>query len=116
MRTLTVAALAISLTGCATLFGTDAKTVTVNSATPGAQVLVDGQPMGYTPTAVTLDAHKDHSIVVRSARGETGCRLVTSVGAGWVILDILAGFIPVVIDAATGAWATIDGTPCYGAV
>ena len=30
------------------------------------------------------------------------------VGAGWVILDVLAGLIPVIIDAVTGAWYHLD--------
>ncbi|MCZ2846084.1 MAG: hypothetical protein O2U61_06290, partial [Candidatus Bathyarchaeota archaeon] len=30
------------------------------------------------------------------------------VGAGWVVLDIVLGLVPVVIDAATGAWYSLD--------
>jgi len=32
------------------------------------------------------------------------------VGAGWVILDILGGLIPVIVDAATGDWHYLDQT------
>ena len=28
--------------------------------------------------------------------------------AGWIILDILFGFWPIIIDAATGDWKTVD--------
>jgi hypothetical protein len=30
--------------------------------------------------------------------------LTSSVGAGWIVLDVLAGLVPIVIDAATGSW------------
>ncbi len=30
------------------------------------------------------------------------------VGAGWVILDVLLGLVPVIVDAATGAWYHLD--------
>ena len=32
----------------------------------------------------------------------------SKVGAVWVILDILGGLVPVIIDAATGAWFEFD--------
>lgn len=98
------------------MFASDTKAIQINSTTPGAQVIVDGQPMGYTPAELRLDAHRDHSIVIRGRNGEAGCRLVASVGVGCVILDILAGVIPLVIDIATGEWASISAVPCYGDV
>jgi len=33
-----------------------------------------------------------------------------SVGAGWIILDVLGGFVPLIIDAATGSWNQLDNT------
>ena len=40
------------------------------------------------------------------------CELKASVGAGWVILDILGGLLPVIVDAATGAWKSLDAQTC----
>jgi len=34
--------------------------------------------------------------------------LNNSVGAGWFVLDILGGLIPIIIDAATGNWYGLD--------
>ena len=34
--------------------------------------------------------------------------LTNRIGAGWVVLDILGGVVPVIIDAATGAWYAFD--------
>lgn len=30
------------------------------------------------------------------------------VGAGWIVLDVLSGLVPVIIDAATGSWYELD--------
>ena len=30
--------------------------------------------------------------------------VTNKVGAGWVILDVLGGLVPIIIDAVTGAW------------
>ncbi len=45
---------------------------------------------------------------------EASCTLMRSTGAGWVILDILGGLIPVAIDAATGSWNQTKGSSCSG--
>ena len=37
-----------------------------------------------------------------------GQKINTKVGAGWVILDVLGGIVPVIIDAATGSWKKLD--------
>ena len=34
--------------------------------------------------------------------------ITNHIGAGWIILDVLGGLIPVIIDAATGAWYELD--------
>ena len=31
-----------------------------------------------------------------------------SVGIGWVILDILGGLVPLIVDTATGDWFMLD--------
>jgi hypothetical protein len=114
---LLAAALAVNSTGCATIFNSDKATIQVSSATPGAQVLVDGAPAGYTPTFVTVDAHESHVIVVRNAAGqETGCRLDASAGVGWLVVDLLFLFWPIVIDLVTGAHRSVDETPCVAGV
>ena len=30
------------------------------------------------------------------------------IGVGWVILDVLAGLAPVIVDVYTGAWYVLD--------
>jgi hypothetical protein len=33
-------------------------------------------------------------------------------GGGWIVLDVLAGLVPVIIDAATGEWSSVDEEDC----
>ena len=50
-----------------------------------------------------------------SASKDTGTLRVTSratVGASWVILDVLGGLVPIIIDAATGKWNSLDRETC----
>ena len=95
------------LSGCATLFSGNTATISV-TALPGAPVTVDGAPAGKSPTTIVVSNHSDHTIVV----GDQSCRVSANVGGGWVILDILAGLVPIVIDAVTGDWQTVDASTC----
>src|SRR4030095_10610762 len=102
-----------SLASCGTLFAADQKQVTVLSNPPGAQVAVDGAPLGMTPTVVTVDNHRAHTVTLTQGGASTSCQLTTGVGGGWVILDIFAGlFIPMIIDIATGEGKTVDQNQC----
>lgn len=105
---------ALSLVGCATMFSGGRQQVQVTSRTEGAEVMIDGAPYGRTPAMVALDNTKSHTIVITRDDGETfTCALNSSVGVGWVILDILGGLFPVIIDAATGKWKSLDQTVCH---
>lgn len=101
-------------TGCATLFTGDRETIQVSSVTPGALVTVNGSPYGQTPTSVSVDKTENQTIVVTTPDGRSfTCTANSSVGVGWVILDIVAGLIPVLVDAATGKWKSLDTNICH---
>jgi hypothetical protein len=34
--------------------------------------------------------------------------LTNRVGVGWIISDVIFGLVPVVVDAATGSWHSLD--------
>ena len=111
----------ISLSSCATLFKGTVEDVNFGSNPGGAEVWVDGRFMGRTPLNFKLSSNKSYVIEFKYAGQIKSVNLTAQVGAGWVILDILAGLIPVIIDAATGAWYSFDennvnvdfGTPIY---
>lgn len=101
--------LTIMITGCATLFAPKTHPLAVNSEPRGAEVYVNGFKMGITPVELSLKADKSYTIEFRKEGYAPVTRVVnTKVGAGWIILDVLGGFIPVIIDASTGAWNHLD--------
>ena len=105
----TMLVLISSLTSCATLFGKKSHALAVSSHPDGAEVYVNGFKMGTTPVELNLKADKSYTIEFRKKGFESVTRIVnTKVGAGWIILDVLGGVIPVVIDAATGNWNSLD--------
>jgi len=105
-------ALVVSLTiiqGCATLFGPKLHPLSTSSDPVGADVYLNGFKMGATPLQLNLSADKSYTIEFKKEGYQTVTRVVnTKVGAGWVVLDVLGGLIPVIVDAATGAWNKLD--------
>ncbi|MFB0564503.1 MAG: PEGA domain-containing protein [Candidatus Aminicenantaceae bacterium] len=96
-------------TSCATLFKGTTEEVNLNSNPVGAEIWIDGKLMGKTPIAFTLESKKTYVIEFRLPGYEPRTvNLTHHIGAGWIILDVLGGLIPVVIDAVTGAWYSFD--------
>lgn len=104
-----VLSLLFGASSCATLFKGSSEKVNFSSDPASAKVYVNGQLMGSTPFEVKLASNKSYTIEFRKDGYEPKTVLLNnSVGAGWVVLDILGGFIPVVIDAATGSWMQLE--------
>ena len=67
--------------GCATLLKPQQQAISVNSTHPGAQVFVDGMPVGQTPALVPVSTSESHTITVRGENGEMSCRLESHASA-----------------------------------
>ncbi len=108
--TLTLAATILFMSsGCATLFGPSQQQVYTTSTPAGADVYVNGVRMGVTPYILKLKPNQQYTIEFKKPGFKTIGKTVNSkVGAGWVILDVLGGLIPIVVDAATGNWKKLD--------
>jgi hypothetical protein len=103
--------LAVSLyfVGCATLFKGTTQEVNFNSNPQKARVIVNGVEMGETPVVLKLETKKTYTIQFQADGYKPKTYTITNhVGAGWVILDVLSGLVGVIIDAATGAWYSLD--------
>lgn len=99
----------IQLTGCATIFKGTNSHLGMHSNPSGAEIFINGKYIGKTPLSLKLTSKTTYMVEFRKEGFKTITRNVTNkVGAGWVILDVLAGLVPVIIDAVTGSWYHLD--------
>lgn len=98
-----------SLSGCATLLKGSGDPLRITSTPTAATVTLNGVEIGTTPIQMRVPA-KDLQLLRFSKDGYRSSTVAVSgsVGSGWVILDILCGLVPVIVDAATGSWYTRD--------
>lgn len=103
------ASLILLLNNCATMFKGTSQDVSFSSDPIEAEVYVNGFLMGETPCVLPLISKNTYNIEIRKEGYETKTYAITNnIGAGWVILDVVCGLIPVIIDASTGAWYNLD--------
>ena len=95
----------LNFIGCATVFHNPNHEINFASNPDSAKVYIDGQYVGETPVVYKVDARKTHDIEFRKDGYKSKTyHLENFVGGGWVVLDIVLGLIPVIVDAATGQW------------
>jgi hypothetical protein len=95
--------------GCATIFHGSTDKINFYSDPSGAKVYVNGQLMGTAPLEMKLESKHTYNIEFRKEGYQNKTVVVTnSVGAGWIILDVLFGLVPIIVDAATGNWYSLD--------
>jgi hypothetical protein len=99
----------IILQSCATMFKGNSSKVEVSSEPSGATLYVNGNQMGKTPGILKLESKNNYQIEIRKEGYETRTFNITnSVAGGYVVLDILFGIVPIIIDVATGSWYVLD--------
>lgn len=108
-----VAMAAVLATGCATLFSDSHRRVSMKSEPEGATVTVNGMYMGETPVDFVLDNHKEYVVEFNmDGHKRATCVLNTNANKTFIVLDVLLGLLPVVVDLATGAYAELARTNC----
>ena len=101
--------LTFSLIGCATIFKHKNRTVAFDSDPQGAQIYINGNRMGKTPMPMILSNLKAVTVTFKKEGYEDKTYIInTKVGGGWVVLDVLGGLIPVLIDACTENWYNLE--------
>jgi PEGA domain len=106
-----VAVLLVSFSGCATIFRGPNQQVSLNASMAGAEVFIDGQKVGVTPLKLSLKTDKQYTVTFKKAGfKDTTYRLTNRVGTLWVVLDVLSGLIPLIVDISTGAWYEFETT------
>ncbi len=104
-----VASLFLLTSSCATLFKGNTSKIDFSSNPQGAQIYVNGNYMGDTPIRLKLESKQTYNIEFRKEGYKTKTFNITNhVGAGWIVLDVLFGLVPVIVDAATGSWYDLD--------
>ena len=108
IKILSILVACLYLTTCATLFKGTSEEVNFGSNPVGAEVWIDGKMMGKTPINFKLITKRTYVIEFKYEGQTKAVNLNNKIGVGWIVLDVLAGLIPVIIDAATGAWYSFD--------
>ena len=101
--------LTFTLSGCATLLAPSTHPLAIGSNPPAAEVYVNGVKRGTTPVELEFKADQSYTIEFKKEGYETVTHVVHSeVNVGWVVLDVVCGLVPVIVDAATGKWNKLD--------
>ncbi|HVH11713.1 MAG TPA: PEGA domain-containing protein [Longimicrobium sp.] len=109
MKKIALVVAAMSLSACGALFNGGPANVAVNSNPAGAEVWVDGTNHGVTPMMLSLSKSQNHTIILRRPGYQEATAVVNrKLSTGYLILDILGGLIPVIVDASTGSWYVLE--------
>ena len=102
------------VSGCATVVKGTTQTIPVNSDPTGAEVVVNNNVLGITPTEIKLKRKKDHQIMIRKeGYNSVTMPILKSVG-GAVWGNILAGgLIGWGVDATSGAQYNLSPETIY---
>jgi len=99
------------ISGCAAIFNNESEDTMLRSQPSGARVIVDGRPIGRTPTEASLMSEQTHTIEFQMDGYESKSVTINyHVGVGWLILDLilLPALLPIIIDGVTGSWDELD--------
>ena len=101
-----IVAMLLSLSSCATILGGSKKGVRVTGNPPNAKVYYNGNYVGEAPINVKVpkNAQQGNSKITIKADNykSQDVNLTRKWSLGYSALDILFGFVPFIIDAATG--------------
>jgi hypothetical protein len=95
-----------AVSGCGLVFGGTRQVVRANSSPDGATIATTPTTADYkTPSSMSLERKNNYTLTF-SMPGYTSEKfeLQKSIRGGIVVLDIVLGLVPVIVDAATGAW------------
>ena len=92
------------VTSCATIFKGTKSPVKFGSNPAGAEVYIDGKLMGKTPINFEPTSKRTYLIDFKFEGQTKTMKLNNKIGIQWIVLDVLGGLIPVVVDAVTGDW------------
>ncbi len=96
-------------TNCATILNGTDQEVFVNSSPKGAKIIYNGFDVGTTPKLIRMPKEKQNFVEFQLEGYQSKTVLVQrTTGGGFVVLDILFGLLPLIVDATNGAWFFLD--------
>ena len=57
---------------------------------------------------IQLRSNKDQTLLIKSKTSQQKYVAYAKLGAGWFILDLICGGVPIIVDAVTGNWNYFD--------
>jgi hypothetical protein len=109
IKVIFIALICVYLSSCALVFKGTKQEVSFRSDPKRAEVYINGIRMGETPLTLKLVTKQTYAIEFKiEGYKPKSVQINNKVGAGWVVLDIVLGLVPVIVDAATGAWYSLD--------
>ena len=103
-------AMPLTVAACGLIFGGTRQTIQANSSPPGTTIVTAPATATLTtPASVSLERKRDYTLTFSKA-GYTSAdvQVAHHVRGGIIVLDILFGLVPVIVDAATGAWSSLS--------
>jgi len=103
---LTAFLLTIFLSSCATIFGGRKNTIKISGNNSKSEVYLDGEYLGLTPLKMRISKYKlqEGSVIEIRKHGYQSCFYTVNrrPHVGYVLLNILSGSIPLIVDVANG--------------
>ena len=114
-RMIVVVAASMFAAGCGALFNGGPARVNFTSTPDTSEVWIDGVRRGTTPIFLELDKKKDHTVTFKKAGFQDMTNPIPrSIKGVYVVLDVLGGLLPVIVDAATGSWYVLSTDHVHG--
>ena len=103
-------AMPLTVAACGLVFGGTRQTIQAVSSPPGTTITTAPATATLTtPASVSLERKRDYTLTFsRAGYSSADAQVVHHVRGGIIVLDILCGLVPVIIDAATGAWNSLS--------
>ena len=102
-----------AFSSCATIINGSTQKVFI-VAPPGTLIsdtsgkLISMTRQDYNENSITLKRNRDYTLRFRNNDQELTTTLPRSIGAGWVVFDLLLDIVPIFVDWGTGDWYPFD--------
>jgi hypothetical protein len=99
----------LAIVDCATIEKGNLDPISFTSDIQSAEVWVDGQLLGNTPVTLRLLCGIPHKVEFRAPGYESKTYTIQSYwDVKYLVIDIILGVVPVVVDAITGSWFVLE--------